>query len=256
MESGRKKNEMANPSIAYVLDKINQAADYKNLFEQAFGRGPSMETVGMALASYQRTLNSANSAFDRWYYGKDTQALNKTAQLGLQLFKGKAGCSACHSIDEKTALFTDNKTHNTGIGYTESMAKTPAKQRIQVAPGVFLDVDTEAINSVAENKPNDLGRYEITQNPKHRWHYRTPSLRNVSLTKPYMHNGSLATLKDVVDFYNRGGAQNENLDPLIKPLHLTEPEIEQLVVFLQALTGDNVSELVSDAYAAPVGDML
>ncbi len=247
-------NEMANPSIGYVIEKINNSADYKGLFKKAFDKEPSMETIGMAIASYERTLNSANSAFDRWYYGKDKQALDEKAQRGFDLFNGKANCSNCHSITSNHALFTDNNNHNTGIGYAEAMAKTDKSQRVQVAPGVYVDVAATLINSVAETKPNDLGRYEVTQKPEDRWKYKTPSLRNVSLTAPYMHNGTFATLQQVVEFYNRGGIANENLDPLIKPLNLTELEIADLTAFLESLTGDNVQELVADAFAAPIGD--
>lgn len=247
-------NEMANPSIGYVIEKINNSADYKGLFKKAFDKGPSMETIGMAIASYERTLNSANSAFDRWYYGKDKQALDEKAQRGFDLFNGKANCSNCHSITSNHALFTDNNNHNTGIGYAEAMAKTDKSQRVQVAPGVYVDVAATLINSVAETKPNDLGRYEVTQKPEDRWKYKTPSLRNVSLTAPYMHNGTIATLQQVVEFYNQGGIANENLDPLIKPLNLTELEIADLTAFLESLTGDNVQELVADAFAAPIGD--
>jgi len=247
-------NEMANPSIGYVIEKINNSADYNGLFKEAFGKEPGMETVGMAIASYERTLNSANSAFDRWYYGKDKQALDAKAQRGFQLFTGKANCSSCHSITRNHALFTDNNNHNTGIGYAEAMGKTDKTQRVQVAPGVYVEVDATVITAVAEVKPNDLGRYEVTQKPEDRWKYKTPSLRNVSLTAPYMHNGTFVTLQQVVEFYNRGGIANENLDPLIKPLNLTEPEIADLTAFLESLTGDNVKELVADAFAAPIGD--
>ncbi len=247
-------NEMANPSIGYVIEKINNSADYNGLFKKAFGKEPGMETIGMAIASYERTLNSANSAFDRWYYGKDKQALNSKAQRGFQLFDGKANCSSCHSISRNHALFTDNNNHNTGIGYAEAMAKTNKTQRVQVAPGVYVDVAATLINSVAETKPNDLGRYEVTQKPEDRWKYKTPSLRNVSLTAPYMHNGAFATLQQVVGFYNQGGIANENLDPLIKPLNLTTVEIADLTAFLESLTGDNVQELVADAFAAPIGN--
>ncbi len=247
-------NEMANPSIGYVIEKINNSADYNGLFKEAFGKEPSMETVGMAIASYERTLNSANSAFDRWYYGKDKQALDAKAQRGFQLFNGKANCSSCHSITRNHALFTDNNNHNTGIGYAEAMGKTDIIQRVQVAPGVYVEVAATVITAVAETKPNDLGRYEVTQKPEDRWKYKTPSLRNVSLTAPYMHNGTFATLQQVVEFYNRGGIANENLDPFIKPLNLTEPEIADLTAFLESLTGDNVKELVADAFAAPIGD--
>ena len=247
-------NEMANPSIGYVIDKINNSSDYNGLFQKAFNKDPGMETIGMAIASYERTLNSANSPFDRWYYGKDKKSLDEKAQRGFQLFNGKANCSSCHIIKPDYALFTDNGNHNTGIGYAEAMGKTDQTQRVQVAPGVYVDVATALITSVAATKPNDLGRYEITQNPQDRWKYKTPSLRNVNLTAPYMHNGSLQTLQQVVEFYNRGGIANENLDPLIKPLNLTKQEIDDLVAFLNSLTGDNVQELVADAFAAPVGD--
>ncbi|AEG02508.1 cytochrome c peroxidase [Methylomonas methanica] len=247
-------NEMGNPSIGYVVDKIKASADYRGWFEKAFNKGPTMETIGQALASYQRTLNSADSPFDRWYFGKQSQALSDAAQRGFKLFTGKAACSSCHSIGEKTALFTDQKRHNTGIGYADSMQKAPEKQRVQVAPGVFVDVDNKSLQGVAEAKANDLGYYEISQNPTDRWAYKTPSLRNVALSAPYMHNGSLASLKQVVAFYNQGGVANENLSPLIKPLGLSAAEIDDLVAFLQALNGSNVETLVSDAFAAPVGD--
>ncbi len=247
-------NEMANPSIGHVLEKISTSPDYKNLFETAFNRPASMETVGMALASYQRALNSADSPFDRWHFGKNKTAISLEAQRGYHLFTGKAACSNCHSLSEHHALFTDQQLHNTGIGYLQSMSKTPETTNVQIAPGVFTKVATATTQAVAEIKASDLGQYEITQNPAHRWSYKTPSLRNVGLTAPYMHNGSLAQLRDVVDFYNNGGTMNENLDPLIKPLDLNTQEQEDLVAFLQALTGSNVQSLVTDAFAAPIGD--
>jgi cytochrome c peroxidase len=249
-------NEMANPSIGYVIDKIKLNKDYDGLFETVFGKPPGMEAIGMAIASYERTLNSANSPFDRWYYGKNKQTLDVRARRGFQLFTGKAGCSQCHSITKDFALFTDNSLHNTGIGFKDAMTdKQPTKtKRVQVAPGVYVDVPSRVIESVSEIKANDIGRYEVTQKPADRWRYKTPSLRNISLTVPYMHNGSIATLREVVEFYNRGGIANENLDPLIEPLHLSPTEINDLTAFLESLTGDNVEELVSDAFAAPIGD--
>jgi len=247
-------NEMGNPSVGHVIDKIKHSADYNGLFEKAFGKGPDMKTLGMAIASYERTLNSANSAFDRWYYGKDSKALDAKAQRGFKLFTGKANCSGCHAVAPEHALFTDDSLHNTGIGYAAAMGKSENSRRVQVAPGVYADVAAQLIESVSEAKPNDLGRYEITQNPDDRWKYKTPSLRNVGLTAPYMHNGSFQTLRQVIAFYNKGGIANENLDPLIKPLNLTAGEMDDLEAFLNALTGDNVRELVSDAFAAPVGE--
>jgi len=247
-------NEMANPSVGYVVDKIQQTAGYNVLFKSAFDKKPSMETIGMALASYQRALNSANSAFDRWYFGKDTKALTIQQQRGFSLFTGKALCSSCHVINKKFALFSDFDNHNTGLGYADAMAKPTEYQKIQVAPGVYVQAPTALINSVGETKANDLGRYEVSQNPQDRWKYKTSTLRNISLTAPYMHNGRFSTLAQVLKFYNEGGIANENLDPLIKPLHLNQQELDDLTAFLQSLTGDNIENLVSDAYAAPVGE--
>jgi len=247
-------NEMGNPSIGVVIEKIKAIADYNRQFTRIFGKGPGMESIGMAIASYERSLNSANSAFDRWYFGHEKRALDEQAQRGFKLFTGKANCAGCHSIAKNHALFTDHDNHNTGIGYREAMSKPSDTQPLQVAPGVYVNVASSLIAKVSSAKTNDLGRYEITQDPQDRWKYKTPTLRNISLTAPYMHNGSLTTLREVVEFYNRGGVTNENLDPLIKPLQLTEAEIDDLAAFLNTLTGDNVQELVADAFAAPVGD--
>lgn len=249
------RNEMANPSIGAVLNKIRRIPDYDGMFEKVFGRGPTMETVGKALASYQRVLVSGDSAFDRWYYAKQESALSAAQKRGFGLFTGKAACSSCHSIGEEFALFTDNGMHNIGTGYRESMGIRPPKQKVALAPGVFVYVDHSIIDSVSEKPPTDVGQYEVTQNPFDRWKYRTPSLRNVALTAPYMHNGSLSTLEDVVRFYNDGGVSNELLDPRIRPLGLSDAEIGDLVAFLQSLTGGNVDALVADAFAAPVGDI-
>ena len=250
-------NEMANPSIGYVINKIKGIKDYDGQFEEAFdGKGPTMETIGMALASYQRALNSANSRFDRWYYGKEKDALTKEEIAGFELFTGKARCSACHLVNEEYAIFTDNKMHNTGHGFAVSMGVKPEKTKVQLAPGVFVDVDTEIIDSVRQQpKENDVGLYEVTQNPFDRWKYRTSSLRNIELTAPYMHDGAFSSLREVVEFYNVGGVPNELLSPLITPLNLTDQEIDQIVLFLSTLTGDNVQTLVADAFAAPIGDI-
>lgn len=250
------KNEMGNPSIGHVLNKIRRIPEYQGLFETAFnGRGVTMETLGKALACYERSLASANSNFDRWYYAKDTQALSSSAQRGFELFTGKGGCSACHTIGAEYALFTDNQLHNTGTGYRESMGIRPEKQQIVVAPGVTLEVERSVIDRVGEKPPTDVGRYEVTENPHDRWKYKTPSLRNVSLTAPYMHNGSLSTLLDVVEFYDQGGVPNELLDPQIRPLHLSQQEKQDLVSFIESLTGSNVDTIVADAFTAPIGDI-
>ena len=248
-------NEMANPSIGHVVQKIGRLPDYTGLFETAFGgRGPGIETIGMAIASYERMLVSGNSPFDRWYFGQDRTALSESAKLGFRLFRGKAGCAGCHTIGDETALFTDDAFHNTGLGWQASVGTDPSEVQVQIAPGIKVPVPRNVINSVSERPPSDLGRYEVTQDPADRWRYKTPTLRNVALTAPYMHNGAFGTLREVVEFYNRGGVTNPLLDPLIRPLGLTKSEMGHIVAFLESLTGDDVEMLVRDAFAAPIGD--
>jgi cytochrome c peroxidase len=249
------RNEMGNPSVGRVMEQISAIPEYRELFERAFaGRPLSMETVGMALASYERVLVSANSPFDRWYYEGQKDALTEIQQAGFRLFTGKANCSSCHHIARDWALFTDQQLHNTGIGYQRSMSKTPAETIVQIAPGTQISVRGDVIAEASEPPPNDLGLYEITENPDDRWKYRTPTLRNIALTAPYMHDGSLSTLEQVIGFYTHGGVENELLDPLIQPLNLSSTETNQLLEFLNSLTGDNVDVLVADAFAVPVGN--
>ena len=249
------RNEMGNPAVGTVIEKIASLPDYEKQFQLAFHRGPSMETVGKALACYERTLISGNSPFDRWYYRREKNAMTPAAKRGFKLFTGKAQCGACHLIGGEYALFTDRKLHNTGIGYRASMHEEPAVRRVLVAPGSYINVETAAIEESSEPKPADLGLYEITGDPGDRWKYKTPTLRNVDLTAPYMHDGSLPTLADVVRFYNQGGFRNELLDRLIRPLGLSDGEINDLVEFLRALTGDNIDAILADAFAAPVGNV-
>lgn len=249
-------NEMANPSISAVVNKIKSLSDYAGRFEQAFAGEPAgIATIGKALASYERTIVSANSPFDRWHFGGEADAVTDDVKRGFAIFTGKGHCSSCHLIAEDNALFTDQGVHNTGIGYERSMRPAPTKpQRVLLAPGIFIDVDPDAVAESSEKPPADLGYYEITQNPADRWKYRTPSLRNISLTGPYMHDGSLTSLEAVIEFYNGGGFPNELLDPLIEPLGLEANERADLAAFLRSLTGDNVDALISDAFAAPVGN--
>jgi cytochrome c peroxidase len=250
------RNEMGNPSVGAVIERIRGIGKYEMLFEEAFpGRGLAIETIGMALASYERSLVSGDSAFDRWYYGKDSTALSEEAVLGFRLFSGKAGCVGCHLVGSDSALFMDHELHNTGVGYKASMIEEVGSRALQLAPGEVVSVDSSLIAQVSELAPDDLGLYEITQDPGDRWKYKTPSLRNIELTSPYMHNGSLATLRDVVEFYDSGGVPNPVLDRRIQPLQLSDAEIGQLVAYLQALTGGDVDLLVADGLAVQVGDI-
>lgn len=244
------RDEMANPSVGYIIEKIKLMPDYKRLFEDAFnGEGPNLRTMGQAIAAYERSLLSANSAFDRWRYGGDGKAMTYREIQGFQLFTGKARCFSCHSVGEKTALFMDNRFHNTGIGWARAMNRK-AKHLVRLAPGVHVEVDDKHVQSNSEPVQGDVGRYEVTLNPADRWAYRTPTLRNIALTGPYMHDGSMQTLEEVVEFYNSGGISNPNKDPLLKPLNLTSAEKSDLVGFLRALTGDNIEALAKSARMA------
>lgn len=247
-------NEMGNPSIGYVLDNLATWPEYQGRFETAFGSGASMETVGRALAAYQRTLVAGGSAFDRGFYGKDDKALAADAERGFALFRGKGGCVACHSVGATSALFTDQQLHNTGLGFLASMAPVGGQRNSELAPGTSIQYDLAAVAPSSEIPPNDLGRYEVTQRPEDRWKFRTPSLRNVALTRPYMHNGSLSTLEQVVAFYNGGGIKNELLDARIKPLHLSAAESADLVAFLKSLTSPAAARLAAAAAAADIGN--
>lgn len=250
-------NEMANPSMGYVIHKVNSIDDYAEKFEQAFpDQGLTVETLAKALAVYQRSLVSGNSRFDRWYYGQDSSQFSAQEKQGFEIFTGKGNCSACHTINDEYALFTDNKLHNTGMGYEESMGVSSPHQQIQLAPGIFAEIGIERVESVRQRpKENDLGLYEITQDPDDTWKFRTPTLRNVALTAPYMHNGKFLLLREVIEFYSRGGVENDLLSPLIRPLNLTEEEIDALVAFLKTLTGGDVDILVADAFSVPVRDI-
>ena len=247
-------NEMANPSIGWLLAALARLPGYATEFQAVYGGGPDMQNVGRALAAYQRTLVAGGSAFDRWYYGKQADALGAAAQRGFALFRGKAGCVACHAVGAQFALFTDQQLHNTGLGYLASMAPAGGRRASEVAPGTTIEYDLAAVASSAETPPNDLGRYEVTQDPADRWKFRTPTLRNVALTAPYMHNGALSTLEDVVDFYDRGGVPNEGLDPRIRPLGLGAQERADLVAFLRSLTSPAIEQLVARARRVPVGN--
>ena len=125
---------------------------------------------------------------------------------------------------------------------------------VELVPGVTVPIKLRAGKSKSKLSPQDLGRMAITDRVEDLFAFKTPILRNVELTAPYMHDGSLQTLEDVVRFYNAGGVTNEALDPRIRPLSLSKQEITALVEFLRSLTGDNVQELIEEARSTPIGN--
>ncbi len=185
-----------------LVAKVKSIAGYQPLFQEVFGGEATTPRIGQALASFQRTLLSGNSPYDRFTKGGDKSALSQSAQRGFTLFLTKARCIRCHS----GANFSDEKFHNLGI-----------------------DWDRDHI---------DLGRYTVTKDPKDIGAFKTPTLREIAHTAPYMHDGRLATLKEVVAFYNQGGIQNPHLDKVIVPLKLTDAEQDDIVAFLQSLNGE------------------
>lgn len=240
-------NEMANPSVGHVIARLRSLPEYADAFERAFpGRGVTIETIGQAIAAYERTLVSGNSRFDRWRYGGETNALDAAEQEGFRLFTGKARCASCHTVGERSALFSDFKFHNTGVGWRRAHGGAE-KVRVELAPGVFTEVDARALDAVSERPQPDLGRFEVSLEPADRWAYKTPSLRNVALTAPYMHDGSIATLEAVVAFYDAGGVDNPGKSALLAPLGLTAAERAALVAFLRSLTGGNIAQLIAQA---------
>jgi cytochrome c peroxidase len=250
------RDEMANPSIGMVIARIEELPDYDGLFELAFGDGPSVERIGQAIASWERTMLAGNSPFDRWYYARDERALSEQQKRGFELFSGRARCVTCHPFGDDHALFTDDSFHDTGIGYRDGSAAGGGNDRVQVeiSPGVAVSVDRDVLGSVGLNPPIDLGRFEVTLDPQDKWRFKTPSLRNIALTAPFMHDGSLRTLEDVVRFYNRGGVPHPGLDPRIQPLSLSENEIAALVGFLHSLTSSDIAALQADARSVEVGN--
>jgi cytochrome c peroxidase len=203
-------NEM-NQAHDVSVSKLEADAAYQEEFAQAFGPGPiDLVRIQKALASFERTLLSGNSPFDKYEYGGNKQALSPAAIRGLAIFQDpkRGNCAVCHTIEPRYALFTDGKFHNTGAGVN------------------------------GEGELTDMGRFGSTRIATEKGEFKTPTLRNVALTPPYMHDGSLKTLRNVVDFYAGGGNSNPNLDKEIHPLPLSAQDRDDLVVFLQSLTGD------------------
>jgi cytochrome c peroxidase len=249
-------DEMAAPSLGALVTTVRALPPYEAMFDEAFGAPPTVESIGRAIAVYMQTLLSANSPFDRWYFGGEEEALDEAAKRGFGVFTSTAGCARCHTIDQDHALFRDGAFHDTGLGWHSSVVKAGSEEPVMVelAPGVVVPMEASIVRSVGEPPARDLGRYEVTGDPADRWRFKTPSLRNVALTAPYMHDGSFSTLREVIGFYRRGGHPHEGIDPLIRPLDITDQEIDDLLAFLGSLTGDNVQELIRDARSEEIGN--
>lgn len=202
--------------------KLQGDSEYRAMFQSAFGRDTiTIERIENALASFERTILSGNSAFDEYEYQGHRDALSPAQIRGLALFKDplKGNCAACHTIGPHYALFTDGEFHNTGegVGDDEQLA--------------------------------DLGRFQVTKIDADMGAFKTPTLRNVAVNGPYMHDGKLKTLKDVVDFYAGGGNSNPHLDKRISRVALSGRDRSDLVEFLKSLTGE-----IPSSVGPPGGD--
>jgi cytochrome c peroxidase len=225
--------EMGHPDQASAMRAVGSDAAYKGMFQKAYGRAPNYDDLGRAIASFERTLIFLDAPFDHFVAGA-RDAISPAAQRGLALFNGKARCVSCHMINSSNPLGTDNLFHNIGVS-----ART---QNFEALAGKALAAieengNVEQLDKLAlETDMSELGRFVITRNRSDIGAFKTEQLRNVGITAPYMHDGTLQTLWDVVDHYNKGGETNPYLDGGIEPLDLSEDEINDLVAFLFTLT--------------------
>lgn len=252
---GQSKQPFVNPveggftDFRPILDIVREDPSYKAAFESVFGVSGeqlTMDHVAKAIASFERTLISGNSAFDRYYFRGDQNALTEAQLRGFKLFVGQGRCVSCHTIEQDHALFTDNRFHNIGIGINAIQRDVP---RLVTA---FLEAKNQGgevdVMVLTDKKSSELGRFAVTDNISEIGAFKTPTLRNIALTAPYMHDGSLQTLREVIIHYNNGGGTpasakvNDFLSGGIRPLNLTDAQIDDLVAFLEALTSPQVAQ--------------
>lgn len=193
-----------------LAKKISGIQGYRPYFRQAFGTDAITGVhIAKAIAAYEQTRMSGNSAWDRWRYERDEKAVSDQVKKGHELFFGKAKCRTCHAGNN----FTDSQFHNVGVGWD------PATKTF-----------------------SDEGRFVVTKKEVDRGAFKTPTLRDLAKHPPYLHDGSVATLREVVDLYNRGGHKNPYLDVKIEPLDLTSAEVDAIVAFLESLEGEGYQD--------------
>jgi len=246
---GQSKQPFINPiehglsDHQVILDIVRSDPSYSATFLSVFGVSDqelTIDHVAKAIASFERSLISGNSAFDRYYFAADNQALSAAQVRGFQLFIGQGRCVSCHTIEQDHALFTDSRFHNIGIGINNIQANIARLTK------AFLDVKNQGGNIdimvLRDKKTSELGRFAVTEQLSDIGAFKTPTLRNIAVTAPYMHDGSLKTLKEVIIHYNNGGVTpadaeaNAFLSGGIRPLKLSNEQMDDLVDFMQALT--------------------
>ena len=224
-----------------ILKIVRSDPEYLELFNQAFGKTGdriTMTEVKQALGTFERTIISGNSPFDRYYFKGEKTAMSPAAIRGLDVYVNQGRCVSCHRIEQTQAIFTDNRFHMIGVSATQM------PQNLDELSAAVQDVKEKGtdIAVLSNPKTSSLGRFAVTGDLTNIGAFKTPTLRNIELTAPYMHDGSHKTLEEVVTFYNNGGRLNET-DPVpellsggIRPLNLTEEQQADLVAFLKALT--------------------
>jgi cytochrome c peroxidase len=241
--------EMGSASVAEAVSRISGDKDYQARFMQAFGRGVNEEDLLSAIAAYERTLASFDAGFDHFIAG-EANAISDSAKRGWELFNTKARCHLCHALTDNqrdATLFIDNDFHNIGIGIIRHHVAPLAQQaERELAQGHLPAIDTAAITS----EMSVLGRFLVTRKQSDIASFKTPGLRNLLVTGPYFHDGSMQTLWDVMDHYNKGdGITDPWLDKDMQPLALSESEIDDVVAFLASLTSPQYKEVGDQEYA-------
>lgn len=230
--------EMGMKDGKEIAAKVSAIPEYKATFQKVFGRPVNYDDIGRAIAAFERTVVSSDAPIDRFVRG-DASALSPAEQRGWSLFNGKGRCNSCHAFNPSYPFFTDNLFHNIGIAARRSNFDDLARRADKaVQKGIPAEIDRMALNS----EFSELGRFLVTKNRSDIGAFKTNSLREIVLTSPYMHDGSLATLWDVVDHYNKGGEPNAFLDGGITRLGLSEQEIDDLVAVLAAFTSDKFAD--------------
>ncbi|MDP2025028.1 cytochrome-c peroxidase [Sulfuriferula sp.] len=246
--------EMGLPNHQPVLQLVRTDPEYAKAFKAVFGKSGeqlTMEEVKKAIASFERTIVAGDSPFDHYYFGGDKKAMTPAQIRGFQVFMGQGRCVSCHTVEQDQALFTDNRFHNIGIGINQMQKDVPRlADKFLEAKAQGVDVDKAVLS---DPKTSNLGRFAVTDALDDMGSFKTSTLRNIAMTAPYMHDGSLKTLKEVVIHYNNGGVTkkgervNDFLSGGIRPLNLNERQISDLVAFLGALTSPEYAKSVKTA---------
>jgi cytochrome c peroxidase len=216
-----------------IVDVVQHDSNYTKAFNRVFAIPAEQISVGhvtKAIASYERTLIGGDSLFDRYLFGREQNAISESAVRGLGIFKRKGNCVTCHEISWNNALFTDNRFYNIGVSFKQL---APVLDDVVTFIKQGKNPDNFPLTAIQRS---ELGRFNVTKDLADIGKFKTPTLRNIALTAPYMHDGSLKTLEEVIEHYDKGGDKNRFIDTKIFPLHLTKQEKADLVEFMRSLS--------------------